>query len=29
MRKELIAGTDIYRMNWIEGTTMWGTVRIL
>lgn len=26
MRKELIAGTDKYRMNWIEGSTPWGTV---
>ena len=27
MRKELIAGTDKYRMNWIEGATPWGTVK--
>ena len=27
MRKELIADTDPYRMNWIEGATEWGTVR--
>lgn len=27
MRKELIAGTDPYRMNWIEGVVEWGTVK--
>lgn len=28
MRKELIADTDRYRMNWAEGTTEWGTVKV-
>lgn len=28
MRKELIAATDMYGMNWIEGTTEWGTVKV-
>ena len=28
MRKELIAVTDKYQMNWVEGATEWGTVKI-
>lgn len=27
MRKELIAQTDKYQMNWIEGAVAWGTVK--
>ena len=28
MRKELINAADKYQMNWIEGATEWGTVKI-
>lgn len=28
MRKELVAATDKYKMNWIEGATPWGAVKM-
>lgn len=28
MRKELIAKTDKYQMNWVEGTHLWGSVKV-
>ena len=26
--KELVYGNDMYGMNWIEGNTEWGTVKV-